>query len=430
MLFRDKKNLLFAGIELGNKISQISFCSSDHPEPETVSVVAGKEQYGIPTVLCKRFDVNQWFFGKDAIKHGDGVEGVLIEDLVERAVNQEILELDGEKFEAVSLLALFVKRSLSLLNLAVGTDRPDYLMITVDRLDSRMVEVLNEVGKYLQMDREHVFFQSHVDSFYQYCMHQPEELRVHEVLVCDYREDGLRILRMECNRRTNPIVAFVEEHEFAQLKAEPLPEEEPYRTRQAQNRDQLFEGILEKLLEGHIVTCVYLLGDGFTSDWCRESLRYMCRNRRVFQGSNLYSKGAGYAVYEKILPGEISKKYIFLGKDKVKANVDIMAVSDGREQQYPLLDAGTNWYDVDKEWDFVLESGNELVFVITPLTGKDKKQMKMVLEGLPERPANASRIHLHMQFQDEEHMSLEVTDLGFGEFFAPSGFRQEEIVAL
>ena len=430
MLFRDKKNLLFAGIELGNKISQISFCSSDHPEPETVSVVAGKEQYGIPTVLCKRFDVNQWFFGKDAIKHGDGVEGVLIEDLVERAVNQEILELDGEKFEAVSLLALFVKRSLSLLNLAVGTDRPDYLMITVDRLDSRMVEVLNEVGKYLQMDREHVFFQSHVDSFYQYCMHQPEELRVHEVLVCDYREDGLRTLRMECNRRTNPIVAFVEEHEFAQLKAEPLPEEEPYRTRQAQNRDQLFEGILEKLLEGHIVTCMYLLGDGFTSDWCRESLRYMCRNRRVFQGSNLYSKGACYAVYEKILPGEISKKYIFLGKDKVKANVDIMAVSDGREQQYPLLDAGTNWYDVDKEWDFVLESGNELVFVITPLTGKDKKQMKMVLEGLPERPANASRIHLHMQFQDEEHMSLEVTDLGFGEFFAPSGFRQEEIVAL
>ena len=430
MLFRDKKNLLFAGIELGNKISQISFCSSDHPEPETVSVVAGKEQYGIPTVLCKRFDVNQWFFGKDAIKHGDGVEGVLIEDLVERAVNQEILELDGEKFEAVSLLALFVKRSLSLLNLAVGTDRPDYLMITVDRLDSRMVEVLNEVGKYLQMDREHVFFQSHVDSFYQYCMHQPEELRVHEVLVCDYREDGLRILRMECNRRTNPIVAFVEEHEFAQLKAEPLPEEEPYRTRQAQNRDQLFEGILEKLLEGHIVTCVYLLGDGFTSDWCRESLRYMCRNRRVFQGSNLYSKGACYAVYEKILPGEISKKYIFLGKDKVKANVDIMAVSDGREQQYPLLDAGTNWYDVDKEWDFVLESGNELVFVITPLTGKDKKQLKMLLEGLPERPANAPRIHLHMQFQDEEHMSLEVTDLGFGEFFAPSGFRQEEIVAL
>lgn len=86
MLFREKKNLVFAGIELGNRISQISFCRSDKPEPETVSVVAGKEQYGIPTVLCKRFDVNQWFFGKDALKHGDGVEGVLVENLLSRAV--------------------------------------------------------------------------------------------------------------------------------------------------------------------------------------------------------------------------------------------------------------------------------------------------------------------------------------------------------
>lgn len=430
MLFREKKNLLFAGMELGNKISQISYCSSDHPEPETVSVVAGKEQYGIPTVLCKRFGVNQWFFGRDAVKHGDGVEGVLIGNLLESAWNKEMVELDGEKFEAVSLLALFVKRSLSLLNLTAGTDRPDYFMITVEKLDSRMVEILNEIAGYLQMDREHIFFQSHVDSFYQYCMHQPEELRVQEVLACDYDENGLKTYRLECNRRTNPVVAFVEEQTFEQLKALPLPEGEPERTGEAQRRDQDFLGILQELIEGHIVTCAYLLGDGFTVDWCRESLRYLCHNRRVFQGNNLYSKGACQAAYEKIFPGEISRKYIFLGKDKVKANVDIMAVTDTRENPYPLLDAGTNWYDVEKEWDFILENGNELVFLITPLNGKEKKQIKMVLDGMPERPENASRIRVHMHFTDEEHMVLSVTDLGFGEFFAPSGFCQEETVAL
>lgn len=430
MLFREKKNLLFAGIELGNRISQISFCRSDNPEPETVSVVAGKEQYGIPTVLCKRFDVNQWFFGKDALKHGDGVEGVLIENLLSRAVAGEVVELDGEEFDAVSLLSLFVKRSLSLLTLATGTDRPDYLMITVDKLDNRMIEILNEVGNYLQMDREHLFFQSHVDSFYQYCMHQPEELRVHEVVACDYRPEGLMTYRMECNRRTNPVVAFIDEQEFVQLKAEPLPEEEPYHTRQAENRDKQFLSVLEELLEGHIVTCAYLLGEGFTSDWCRESLRYLCRNRRVFQGSNLYSKGACYAIYEKLVPGEISRKYIFLGKDKVKANVGMQVVVDGKEQYYPLMDAGKNWFDIEKEWDFILESGNEIIFVITPLTGKDKKQLKMVLDGLPERPMNATRIRLHMSFQDESHMCLCVTDLGFGEFYKPCGLHVEEIVEL
>lgn len=430
MLFREKKNLLFAGMELGNKISQISYCSSDHPEPETVSVVAGKEQYGIPTVLCKRFGVNQWFFGRDAIKHGDGVEGVLVEDLLKNAVNKETVELDGESFEAVSLLALFVKRSLSLLNLAAGTDRPDYFMITVEKLDSRMVEVLNEIANYLQMDREHIFFQSHVDSFYQYCMHQPEELRIQEVLACDYTENGLKTYRLECNRRTNPIVAFVEEREFEQLKAAPLPEDETEHTKSAQSRDRVFLGILQELIEGHIVTCAYLLGDGFSSDWCMESLRYLCRNRRVFQGNNLYSKGACQSAYEKVFPGEISRKFIFLGKDKIKANVDIMAVTDAKESPYPLLDAGTNWYDVEKTWEFILESGNELVFLITPLNGREKKQIKMVLDGIPQRPENASRIRLRMHFTDETNMVLTVTDLGFGEFFAPSGFSQEETVTL
>lgn len=430
MLFRDKKNLLFAGIELGDTISQLSFCRSDKPEPETVSLVAGQEQYGIPTVLCKRHDVNQWFFGKEAVKHGENGDGILIDHLLKRARDKEVLTLDGEQFDAVSLLSLFIKRSLSLLTLTVGMDQPDYLMITVEVLDARMVEVLNGIGDYLQMDRERLFFQSHVESFYQYCMHQPEELRVHEVIACDYGEEGLRTKRMECNRRTNPVVVFIEERTFPQLKAEPLPEEEPYRSRQGEQRDKLLSEIVELVTNGRIVTSFYLIGDGFDGGWCRESLKLMCRNRRVFQGNNLYSKGACYAMYERIRPGDISRKYIFLGEDKIKANIGMMAVADDKEQYYPLQDAGVNWFDVDREWEFILESGNELNFVITPLNGREKKQVRMVLEGLPERPRNASRIRLGMTFTDEVTMCLRVTDLGFGEFFMPCETIFEEVLTL
>lgn len=428
MLFREKKNRLYAGFELGDQISQISFCKSDKPQPETVSLVAGKEQYSIPTALCKRYEVNQWFFGRDAVKHGDGVEGILIRNLVERARNGEKIELDGELFEAVSLLALFVKRSLSLLTLTTGADRPDYLMITVERLDSRMVEVLGQIGNYLQMDREHLFFQSHVESFYQYCMHQPEELRVHEVIALDHTSGVLKSSRMECNRRTNPVVVLIEERSFEQFTNEPLPEEEPYHTRQAEQKDKQLCGIVEELTAGRIVTCIYLIGDSFSGGWCREALRLMCRNRRVFQGNNLYSKGACYAVYEKIQPGEISGKYIYLGEDKVKSNIGMMAVIMGKEQYYPLLDAGVNWYDVNREWDFILESGNELNFVVTPLNGREKKQVRMTLEEFPERPRNASRIRLTMTFQDGKHMKLSVKDLGFGEFFGACDTVYEEVV--
>lgn len=430
MLFREKKNLLFVGFELGDKISQISYCRTDRPQPETISLVAGKEQYSIPTLLCKRHDVNQWFFGKDAVKHGDGAEGILVENLVERSRNGEQIELDNEQFDAISLLALFVKRSLSLLTLTMGADQPDYLMITVEKLDNRMVEVLNQVGSYLHMDREHLFFQSHVESFYQYCMHQPEELRMHEVIALDASSGVLKSARMECNRRTNPVVAFINEQTYEQFTNEPLAQDEPYHTRQAEQKDQLLRQIVEELTTGYIVSCIYLIGDTFSGDWCRESLRFMCRNRRVFQGNNLYSKGACHAVYEKIVPGEISGKYIYLGEDKVKSNIGMMAVIQGKEQYYPLLDAGINWFDIEREWEFILESGNELHFVITPLTGKERKQLKMVLEGFPNRPDNASRVRLRMSFESERHMELSVKDLGFGDFFAPCDTVFEEIVEL
>ncbi len=41
----------------------------------------------------------------------------------------------------------------------------------------------------------------------------------------------------------------------------------------------------------------------------------------------------------------------------------------------------------------------------------------MYLEGLPERPAGATRLRLSVYMQDVEHMVLETEDLGFGEIF-------------
>ena len=115
MLFREKKNRLFIGLELNHVSAQISFCSSEKPEPETVSLVAGKEQFAIPMVLCKRQGVNQWFFGRDAWRHSEEGDGILVEHLLERACAGEQVTLEDEQFDAVSLLALFIKHSLSVM---------------------------------------------------------------------------------------------------------------------------------------------------------------------------------------------------------------------------------------------------------------------------------------------------------------------------
>ena len=82
--------------------------------------------------------------------------------------------------------------------------------------------------------------------------------------------------------------------------------------------DEIFLGIAEKKCGGKEVSCVYLIGDGYKDGWASRSLRYLCRGRRVFQGNNLYSKGACYGIREKIGLEE-KKEYVFLGLDKLKA---------------------------------------------------------------------------------------------------------------
>ena len=86
MIFGNSDTKRFVlGYDLGEKVSQISYLASDADMPETLSVLAGSELYNIPTVLCKRSSVNQWFYGKEAVRHiGEG-DGIAVRGLISAA---------------------------------------------------------------------------------------------------------------------------------------------------------------------------------------------------------------------------------------------------------------------------------------------------------------------------------------------------------
>ena len=426
MLFRDKKGRLLAGLELGNSISQLSYCYSDRTVPETVSTMTGQEKFSIPTVLGKRSDVNQWFWGEDALsKEGDDV--LVVKNLLQNARAGENVTIESEEFAASSLLALFVKRCLSLVNFVSGGPESDYLMITCDHLDATMIDVMTDIMDYLGMDREHFFYQGHAESFYQYVMHLGKEFRGHELLLLDSR-DGLMSMRMEMNLQSTPMVSMMTQQVHDGSIMDPLPEDESEKEIAGKSKDDRLLNLLHSLCEGRIVTSVFLIGEGFGGGWMQESLRYMCANKRVFQGNNLYSKGACYGAVEKVYPSEVSQKSLFLGSDKVKSNVGVLAVVNGKEEYYPLLDAGQNWFDIHIYHEFVLEEDAAVKILITPLNGREKRQLQMILENFPQRPPLASRISLEIDFENENHMKLTVKDLGFGELFKKTDYVVEDII--
>lgn len=416
------KDRIMAGYDLGEKNSQISYWIYGEEEPKTLSLVAGGESFDIPTVLCKREGVNQWFFGRDACKRGEQEGSFLVENLVSLAKAGEPVRVDEEEFDPTALLTLFVKRSLALLSAACGTDRLDGLMITCEKLDGRMVEVLNEVVDRLSLKTDQVYFQGHVESFYYYTIHQPEELWMRQVLALDCRGEGMQLYRMECNRRTTPVVAFVDEETYPFSLSEKDPKQEEW----SQALDEEFLALLRRACEGRLISSVYLLGEAFDEDRLVESLRYLCRGRRVFQGNNLYSKGACYAMREKLAATEVGKNHVFLGNDKLKANIGMRLLRQGEDTYYPLLDAGQSWYDVHAELDFLLAEGNTFSLVITPLNGRNIKHAEVTLEGLPVRKTAASRLRMEAYMTSETSIILEVEDLGFGELFPASHQKWKE----
>lgn len=421
------KDRIIAGYDLGERNSQISYWIYGEDEPKTLSLVAGGESFDIPTVLCKRQGVSQWFFGRDALKRAGQEGSFLVDGLVALARAGEPVRVEEEEYDPVALLTLFVKRSMALLTAACGTDRLDGLMITCERLDGRMVEILNEVVARLSLKADQIYFQGHVESFFYYTIHQTEELWSRQVMVFDCRREGMQVYRLECNRRTTPVVAFVDEEEYPlKLAEEEAGLEEAEREEQLAAMDGELLELLRRTCEGRLISSVYLIGEAFDEEWMRESLRYLCRGRRVFQGNNLYSKGACYAMREKLAPTEVGKKHVFLGNDKLKANIGMRLLRQGEDSYYALLDAGQSWYDVSASMDFLLTESNVFSLIITPLNGRNVKQGEVTLEGLPMRKGAASRLHMEVYMTSETCIVLELEDLGFGEIFPASHQKWKE----
>ena len=404
---------VIVGYDLGNKYAQIScYVTGSEEEIRTLSSVAGSSVYTIPLALSKRQGVNQWFYGSEAIRYAGEEEGILVENLLKLARDGEPVQIDGAPIDPVALLTLFLKRSLGLLSQVTNTERIGALMITCEELDHRMLEVLTAATEGLHLKTDQICFQSHVESFYYYNLYQPEELWRHKTILCEYGDASIRTYCMECNRHTTPVVAYMEEREFPF----PVPES-----------DEKMQEIAKKLCENQMISSVYLIGEAFSRDWMKESLRYLCKGRRVFQGNNLFSKGACCGMMESLTPGETGKNHVFLGKDKLKSNIGMKVLRRGEVSYQALLDAGINWYEAKNTMEFYLLEGRAVEILITSLTGKGNRIARIVPEELQE---GIIRLRISVEMRDDTHLKVELEDLGFGTFRAATHHIWKEEIEL
>lgn len=416
------------GFDLGDNFSQISFLGLNDEEPTTISAVTGTQMYNIPTVLAKRPNVGQWFYGREALKYVNN-GGILVDRLLSKAIRGEEVIVESESYDPIALLALFVKRALSLLNMQVSVKDIEAFMFTVDELNSRTVEVLSKLASMLSLKCEHVSFSSHVESLYYYMIHQDPMLWQYQVLVLEYN-DILKTMLLESSKNTSPKVVFIHSEDYSTMQKIEWSTNESELSVQKESLDEQFLQIVENITLDKDITTVYLLGDGFKEEWATNSLKLLCKNRRVFQGNNLYSKGAAYGMLDKIHPSEVSKYNVYLGEDKLKSNIGIKALRRGEDSYFAILDAGINWFEAEADFEVLLEEGDEVPFVLTSLTGGFVTERRVKLEGLPVRPNRATFLHIHIEMVNVDTMQVDIEDLGFGEIIKSSGLAWSHTIAL
>jgi len=427
------KSKYILGYDLNDRMSQISYFELNSGVPETIAADDGKERMGIPTVLSKRRGVSQWEYGEAAKKAAMNGDATVVGQLLSIAAAGGGIELEGEAYDPTDLLILFVRRSLNLLSMIMKPDQVDTMVITVETLEGRIVDVVEKIANNLPIPREKIIIQTYEESIFYYMLHQSSDLWDFEVTVLDYSGINLKAYGLWMNRHTQPVVSFVDKTEFLEIKEPSVMMDSEASEEKQQRLDELVLTTTHDYFVGRTVGTVFLLGEGFEGGWCDKSLKYLCMGKRVFQGRNLYSKGACYCGKDKIEPCELNKGYIFLGKDKLKFNLGINMIVRGKEEYLAVADAGENWYDSSAEYEFQLsdeEEDSKVKFLITPLDGKNAENIAIELDGLPKRPPRASRMKLNVDFESEVRIKICIEDLGFGEFYPSTGKKWVKIIEM
>ncbi len=394
---------VYFGLDITDRYALVSYYKPNMEEPETVSTVMGSEMFQIPLFLSKRRGMGQWYIGQEAkmqVQSGncDGVDSLL-----SRALRRENVILDANEYPATELLLIFLRKVLTLPGGYFGSHKFEKLVITVPVLDMEHMELFTILCSQLGLDPSQVMFIDHKESFYYYVFHQRADVFYHDVMLFDLEENLLMGYLLHRNQNTNPQLVRIETHNYGNL---------------IDNKDEKFLFLLKPAFAEEEISSVFLTGDGFDGNWMKQSLQFLCHNRRVFAGKNLFSKGACYAGYVKNESPEWP--FVYMGEQELKVNLSIKVLNHNEMQFISLLDAGDNWYESEFSCEVILDGTKEIEFWVQRPDSRQASVEILELKDLPDRENRTTRLRITAKPVSDRGIRLTIRDLGFGEIVPSS----------
>lgn len=382
-------NDIIVGFDLGRTYSQITFYNRASTEPMTVSMVKEEEKYQIPTP-------------KDIFE--------LIEDRAELGV---------------VALSNFFRQCFDMLS-AAGTPERMRVTVTMRKMDRPWVDAVPQALEMLGVDRSKVCLQDYKESFYYFVLNQGKQLWTYKVALFEYEGDMINGYELDISKKTKPYVVTVTKKASLLLdKKKQGKKAEAWN----QKRDTMFLEMIQKMFGKDAYSSAYLIGEEFSEKWALQSLQFLCRRRHVYQGMNLYTKGACYSAMCKAKAISMDG-YLYQGEDMIEYNLGMDMIIKGAQSYYPLIGAGVNWYEAYHECEFLIDGTKSLEFYSKSIRGGEQYQHSIEFPELPDRPDKATRLHMRMEFAGKDKCRVRIEDLGMGSFWPSSGKKWETVIKL
>ena len=424
------KGKTYIGYDLGAGYGEISLFTEDDLDPVTLPSRRDADVYHFPCVLVKY--KGRFYAGYEAMSLAGEEDAFVFQDLLETAMRQQTIVVDGQRFDTEYLLGLFLKLTLALPESYGKVEKIGGIMFTTyieedPELQARVYEVLTRATSQLFNRKTKLYLQTRSESIYYFLLHQEQENYHRNALICDYQKDYLRSYFVQTKGDGKPYVITVDYKDYPDMRVNaPRAEELAVASRDTYT-DELFNRIICDLEDHFSFGISYMIGDGFKGNWMDHSLVTLCEHGKVFQGNNLYSLGACYSLRQLIAPSEHLEDYIYLSNQDIRYDIGIYCKTQGflregsRQCYMQIFEKGTYYAQCKSTMCLMLEGENRLVVEADPMAGGMPKHLELSLASFPNRNTGASKIRLNLEFVNPTTLSVMIEDIGLGEVVPGSG---------
>jgi len=287
----------------------------------------------------------------------------------------------------------------------------EHITFTVDELTESDVCELLPVLEKLELGDTSYSLQEDNESFYDFVTFQNSELWTNEVVLFEARDNKLVA-------RSLVLAAFP--HEKALTVKKTVFEDFDFSNEDEETDERFFE-LVELFFDKTVISCVFLQGETFGKSWMKNTLKLLCKNRRVFGVSDIMVKGACYRGYRT--NNDLKGKY-YMGTHQLPFNLLMTVTNEGHEENCRLVRAATNWYDADFAWNFMINDVDSLHFITDPSINNIPKYIDLDISRMPRRPKYATKIQVTVHFAGKNRWYIKATDLGLGELYPSSNIEE------